>query len=126
MDTEVRFPTPTTRRTIVTTGAKLAYAAPLVAASLKLSATNAAAAVSLGSLCVAGSVLFLRVVLSDPEGVPFETAACCFCSFGDPDLPGAEAACRAQRPVQIDDVECPPAVVGDVPVECFAQCEAVP
>ena len=47
MDTDVRFTNPATRRTIVATGAKLAYAAPLVAASFTLSATNAAA-VSLG------------------------------------------------------------------------------
>src|SRR5215212_8504048 len=119
MDTDGRFPTPTTRRTIVATGAKLAYAAPLVATSLKLSVTNAAAAVSLGSLCAAGSVFFSTVVLSDPEGNPFETPACCLCS-------GA-AACRAQRPVfATGDIECPSAVVGDERVPCFAQCEAVP
>jgi hypothetical protein len=38
MDTDSRFLTPATRRTIVRSGAKLAYAAPLVAASLTLSA----------------------------------------------------------------------------------------
>ena|SRR5215218_8815188 len=43
MDTDVRLTTPTTRRTVVRTGAKLAYAAPLVATSLTLSVTNAAA-----------------------------------------------------------------------------------
>jgi hypothetical protein len=37
-DTDGRFPTPTTRRTVVRTGAKLAYAAPLVAASFTLGA----------------------------------------------------------------------------------------
>jgi hypothetical protein len=46
MDTDGRFPTPTTRRTIVVTGAKLAYAAPLVAASIKVSEVNAQSAVS--------------------------------------------------------------------------------
>jgi hypothetical protein len=45
-------------------------AAPLVATSLTLSVTNAAAAVSLGSRCAAGSVFFSTVVLSDPEGNP--------------------------------------------------------
>ncbi len=40
----------TSRRTIVKTGGKLAYAAPLVAASFKLSA-NAAGAVSPGGPC---------------------------------------------------------------------------
>jgi hypothetical protein len=40
-DTDGRFPTPTTRRTIIATGAKLAYAAPLVAASVKVSEVNA-------------------------------------------------------------------------------------
>ena len=37
---------PTTRRAVVKTGAKLAYAAPLVAASFKLTGRGAAAAVS--------------------------------------------------------------------------------
>jgi hypothetical protein len=44
MDPDVRFTTPTTRRTIVATGAKLAYAAPLVAASMALPAAAAAQA----------------------------------------------------------------------------------
>ena len=35
MDTDGRFPTPTTRRAVVRTGAKLAYAMPVVAASFK-------------------------------------------------------------------------------------------
>jgi hypothetical protein len=39
-----------TRRTVVATGAKLAYAAPIVAASLKVSAINAFA-VSGGGIC---------------------------------------------------------------------------
>jgi hypothetical protein len=43
----------TTRRTIAKTGAKLAYAAPIVAASMKLS-TGGAAAVS-GGACTAAS-----------------------------------------------------------------------
>jgi hypothetical protein len=51
MDTDGRFPTPTTRRTVVTTGAKLAYAAPLVAASFKVSALNVAATHSPGHTC---------------------------------------------------------------------------
>jgi hypothetical protein len=120
-----------TRRTVIATGAKLAYAAPLVAASVTLSVTNVAA-VSLGSLCAAGSVFFSRVVLNDPEGNPVETAACCFCNaVSGSGLPGAEAACRARRPVQIafdpsHPVECPNARVGDVILDCFARCDAVP
>src|SRR5215212_5378550 len=47
-DTDGRLTTPTTRRTVVATGAKLAYAAPLVATSLKLSALNVAATHSPG------------------------------------------------------------------------------
>ena len=43
--------TGTTRRTIVKTGAKLAYAAPLVAASIKLSVHSAKAAISPGQTC---------------------------------------------------------------------------
>jgi hypothetical protein len=131
-DTDGRFPTLTTRRTIVATGAKLAYAAPLVAISVTLRVTNVAAAVSLGSLCAAGSVFFSRVALNDPEGDPIETAACCFCNAGSGSgLPGAAAACRARRPVQIafdpsHPVECPNALVGEVILDCFARCDAVP
>ena len=44
MDPTARLVTPATRRTIVATGAKLAYAAPLVAASLKVSAVAVSAA----------------------------------------------------------------------------------
>jgi len=40
-----------TRRTVVATGVKLAYAAPVLAASFKLSAINAFAAVSGGGNC---------------------------------------------------------------------------
>jgi hypothetical protein len=61
MDTDGRFPTPTTRRTIVATGAKLAYAAPLVATSLRLSTLNVAATHSPGHVCkgeICESVVF--------------------------------------------------------------------
>jgi hypothetical protein len=52
-----RLGTPATRRTVVKTGAKLAYAAPLVAASFRLAAMDAAAQVSPGGgpiLCEPG------------------------------------------------------------------------
>ena len=42
--------TPTTRRTVVKTGVKLAYAVPLVAASFKLSSLNASATDTCGDL----------------------------------------------------------------------------
>jgi hypothetical protein len=46
IDLEDQIANSTTRRTIVKTGAKLAYVAPLVAASFKVSAINALAQVS--------------------------------------------------------------------------------
>src|SRR5687768_567719 len=46
IDLEDRIANSTTRRTIVKTGAKLAYVAPIVAASFKVSAINALAQVS--------------------------------------------------------------------------------
>jgi hypothetical protein len=113
------------------TASRSVCAAPLIATSLTLSVTNAAA-VSLGSLCAAGRVLFTRVVLNDPEGNPVETASCCVCgAVSGSGLPGAEAACRARRPVQIafdpsHPVECPNARVGEVIRDCFARCDAVP
>ena len=45
-----------TRRVVVATGAKLAYAAPLVATSLTLSALNVAATHSPGHVCTSGSL----------------------------------------------------------------------
>jgi hypothetical protein len=48
IDLEDRITDSTTRRTVVKTGVKLAYTAPLVAASFKLSAMTALAAVSGG------------------------------------------------------------------------------
>jgi hypothetical protein len=75
MDTDGRFPTPTTRRTIVTTGAKLAYAAPLVATSLKLSAMNVAATHSPGhqpcETFVCGNPL-----CAEPGPGPLDRCAC--------------------------------------------------
>jgi hypothetical protein len=56
MSTEERtttLPVSTTRRTVVKTGVKLAYASPLVAVSTKLGTHGAAAAISGGS-CSAG------------------------------------------------------------------------
>jgi hypothetical protein len=47
----------TSRRTIVRTGAKLAYAAPLVAASMRMQSAGANGVISGGPTCEAGSVL---------------------------------------------------------------------
>jgi hypothetical protein len=73
-DTDGRFPTPT-RRTIVATGAKLAYAAPLVAASFTVSALNVAATHSPGHVCPPGRVCGKCPGECSPE----------WCSFEDPD-----------------------------------------
>jgi hypothetical protein len=77
MDPGGRFTTPTTRRAIVRTGAKLAYAAPLVAASLKLSATHAAAAISHPSTC----------------GPACEAQGDCFCATPDQNGPDGAKIC---------------------------------
>jgi len=50
IDLESQIATSTTRRTVVKTGAKLAYAAPVLAASFRLSQMGAMAAVS-GNVC---------------------------------------------------------------------------
>jgi hypothetical protein len=125
MDTDGRFPTPTTRRTIVSTGVKLAYAAPLVAAIVKVSATNAAAAVSLGSLCEAGDVFFFRIAFGDEVGGVFYSPGCCSC--------GPAAACAASTPVDqggTGNPDCASVVVGEgdeaETVRCFAICDRVP
>jgi hypothetical protein len=68
MDTDGRFPTPTTRRTIVATGAKLAYTAPLVATSLRLDRPGAAAMSRPPGVCPA-ECSFQWCSLEDPEGV---------------------------------------------------------
>jgi hypothetical protein len=76
MDTDARFTTPATRRTVVRTGAKLAYAAPLVATSLTLSTLNVAATHSPGHVCPPGRVC---------GKCPVECEADQWCSFEDPD-----------------------------------------
>src|SRR3712207_1968857 len=52
-DLATRLAAPATRRSVVRTGAKLAYAAPLVAASMKLGSRSAEAAIVSGggTLC---------------------------------------------------------------------------
>jgi hypothetical protein len=63
-------PTSTTRRTVVRTGAKLAYAAPLVAASFTLSAGAAAAQ----AVSPPADVFCLYRVTAAPTGIPPNTA----------------------------------------------------
>lgn len=78
MDTDSRFLTPATRRTIVATGAKLAYAAPLVAASLKLSALNVAATHSPGHV-ICSERGCIRACDADPAALcagPCEEGQC--------------------------------------------------
>jgi hypothetical protein len=126
MDTDGRFPTPTTRRTIVATGAKLTYAAPLVATSLKLSAMNAAAAVSLGSLCAAGSVFFSRIGFGDDTGGVVFRPACCSCvpPSGSP-VVGTCAACTLVDP-GTGLPECRRCPTGTEEGPCFVSCSPVP
>ena len=95
MDTDGRFTTPATRRTVVTTGAKLAYAAPLVATSLTLSAVNAAAGIS------------LQVCPAEEIGTFCESDADCTCGFCllDPGLPG-ECNCFPTDEPCTRDKEC--------------------
>jgi hypothetical protein len=119
MDTDGRFPTPTTRRTIIATGAKLAYAAPLVAASAKLSVTNVAAAVSLGSTCKANSVFFTSVAFGTDTGGVFYSPACCACS--EPPSPGAVCFFADY---DLTNPECAWVAPADGP--CFVICEPVP
>src|SRR5215217_4711212 len=77
MDTDGRFPTPTTRRTIVRTGAKLAYAAPLVATSLRLSVLNVAATHSPGHV-------FACPPFGPDDGPQCNPGADCFCTTAVP------------------------------------------
>ena len=117
--TDGRFTTPTTRRTIVRTGAKLAYAAPLVAASLKLSATNAAAAVSLGSLCEAGSVFFARIAFTDDTGGSFIPAPRAAPASRLPPVRRAPRSTSARA-----TPTAPASGTEEEPVQCFARASA--
>jgi hypothetical protein len=74
MDTDGRLTAATTRRTIVRTGAKLAYAAPLVATSLKLSAMNVAATHS------PGHVACETFVCGNPRGLCTEPGSLDVCA----------------------------------------------
>ena len=55
-DTTLVTAPPTTRRAVLRTGVRLAYAAPVVAASMRLSAGSAGAQVS-GPVCPGGHIL---------------------------------------------------------------------
>jgi len=86
--------TSTTRRTIVKTGAKLAYAAPIVAATMKLSAGGAAAAVSDGGNQACNTfVCGNGPCASRPDIQPF---ADCFC-FEVAETPG-QGVCLSNFP----------------------------
>jgi len=78
----------TTRRTIVTTGTKLAYAAPIVAATFKLS-TNAAGAVSANGPCQ-------TFTCGNGPCVDHETGFDCFC-FENVATPG-QGTCLGDFP----------------------------
>jgi hypothetical protein len=88
MDTDGRFPTPTTRRTIVATGAKLAYAAPLVATSLTLSALNVAASHITGHV-------FACPPIGPDDGPLCNPGADCFCTTA---VPSGRLVCTTDDP----------------------------
>jgi hypothetical protein len=128
MDTDGRFPTPTTRRTIVATGAKLAYAAPLVATSLTLSAGRvwANGMVSPGcrpDVCGAGGacgpcrddLCLLRCSVElVPVCVDVTTPAC---------SPGTFPSCSSSADCEVDRVCLAPACCGGRSA-CFIRGDA--
>ena len=90
--------TSTTRRTIVTTGAKLAYAAPLVAVSLKLSGVDAQTAMSPPPKCTSfgrcgGELSLGCVYLCSTENEQF-CAAGINLQFCDSDADCQEGRCE--------------------------------
>jgi hypothetical protein len=81
-DLTARLTAPASRRVVVTRGAKLAYAAPLVAASMKLGSGNAAAAISGGPvICEAPCRFSLRLidgrVVCGGENTSYDPFECC-------------------------------------------------
>lgn len=80
---EDRLATPATRRTVVKTGAKLAYAAPLVAASFQLAGLNGVAGASGpggdGGTCPTGSGYTCRGSVSSCGSDPAAAGQLCAC-----------------------------------------------
>src|SRR4051794_31837705 len=64
---------PTTRRSVVKTGAKLAYATPLVAATIRLGTHGAEATISADVVCPAGFWQTITVTVADADtGKPLD------------------------------------------------------
>jgi hypothetical protein len=102
-----RLATPATRRRIVMTGAKLAYAAPLVAVSFKLTGSGALAA---APICPA-------TYTPDENNVVFGGPACCRCTCslsGTGDYQASDDTCRHNG----EDVG--PSGTGICTIECIA------
>jgi hypothetical protein len=87
MDPTARLVTPATRRAVVKTGAKLAYAAPLVAASVGLTAS--------GALAACGGTTPL------PITVDGESLCCGCCQIANP------LSARAQKRLQAQQLQNP-------------------
>jgi hypothetical protein len=112
MDTDVRFTPPATRRTVVRTGAKLVYAAPIVAASFKVSAVNAFAVISTPSTCgpTCESQGDCHCATDDQTGTDVCVTTECFvsshfgCAQGDP-CPGG-SFCVVDKELTICAVSC--------------------
>ena len=131
-----RLNVPASRRTIVSTGAKLAYAAPIVAASFKLSAFSAQAqtaspGVVVGSCPAAGCPAGQKCCRTE-SGMSAccpDTAFCCAGSYSD----GTEylgcggtcanapyAGCRGCQPVSpTPGICCPDGTPPTSPGTCF-------
>ena len=89
----------TTRRTVVTTGAKLAYAAPLVAATVGLTAGGALAACG-------GATPFSFT------GVGDESLCCGCCQISSPPSARAQRRAAAQQATNPDFIECQQLLAG--------------
>ena len=101
-----------TRRSIVRTGAKLAYTAPLVAASMRVQAAGASL-VSGGQLDCVGSACLNRVTLGDGSQVCASTVApnaglCCESNADCPEFaPTCVRSYQSLRTNVLEAVECP-------------------
>jgi hypothetical protein len=89
----------TTRRTVVTTGAKLAYAAPLVAASLKFTAG--------GALAACGGATPFALTGTDGD------LLCCGCCSQTSGITRAQRRLAAQQATQADFLACQTLLAGE-------------
>lgn len=119
------FPLKTTRRKVVRTGAKLAYAAPMIATTLDVSRTASATLVPSPPICSHGA---FSCGAPDPGAFRCAPLCLCFTQLGGDTVCARETECELVDPCD-DTTPCPDGLVCvtdtccDTPI-CVMPCAA--